>query len=174
MSETRSRTPARRSLFRLGPLLLVLLVLAAAVGLSGQAADHRDGPIFVNTKANGTADINDIYVFQSPAVAANTVLCMTESPGPGVETPATFDRTVVFDIKVDNNGDAVEDLTFRATFGAPDSNGVQEVTLQGLPASKCPPTGILARGKTGQNIPVRGGGMFRAAVQDDPFFFDVN
>jgi hypothetical protein len=173
MSQTGYRTPARGNLFRLGPLLLVLTALATAVGLSGQAADHRDGPIFVNTKANGTADINDVYVFQSPAVVANTVLCMTESPGPGVETPATFDQTVVFEIKVDNTGDAAEDVTFRATFGAPDSNGVQDVTLQGLPASRFPPTGILARGKTGQNIPVRGGGMFRAAVQDDPFFFDA-
>src|SRR5262249_8241835 len=33
--------------------------------------------------------------------------------------------------------------------------------------------GILARGKTRSNIPVLGGGMFRAAEQDDPFNFDA-
>src|SRR5438874_1154563 len=27
--------------------------------------------------------------------------------------------------------------------------------------------------RAGQNLPVAGGGMFRAAVQDDPFFFDA-
>jgi hypothetical protein len=151
-------------------------VLALAVGLAGlptEAADHRDGPIFPNTQANGRPDINDIYVFQAPGNVNNTVMVFTVSPFPGVLTPTTFDQTVVFDIKVDNTGDAIEDLTFRVTFGAPNSNGVQAVTLRGLPSSKFPPTGILARGNTGTNIPVRGGGLFRAAVHDDPFFFDA-
>ena len=168
----RALWPSRpfRALLGLGAFLLVL---AGGSLLLAPAADHRDGPIFVNTQANGRADINDVYVFQSPSVAGNTVLIMTESPGPGPETPPTFDQTVTFDLKVDNNGDAVEDLTFRVTFGAPDANGVQDVTLRGLPASRFPPTGVIAQGKTGQNIPVRGGGMFRAAIQDDPFFFDA-
>src|SRR5207253_1817695 len=69
--------------------------------------------------------------------------------------------------------DAVEDITFRVTFGAPAQSGVQSVTVRALPSSKFPPTGIVARGNTGQNIPIAGGGMFRAAIHDDPFFFDA-
>lgn len=140
-----------------------------------EAADHRDGPIFVNTPANGRADINDIYVFQAPGNLNNTVMIFNVSPFPGGGggTPATFDQTVTFDIKVDNTGDAVEDITFRATFGAPNAQGVQTYTLRGLPSTKFPPTGIIASGNTGQNIAIRGGGMTRAAVQDDPFFFDA-
>ena len=139
------------------------------------AADHRDGPIFSNTAANGSADINDIYLFQAPNNPANTVLVFTMSPFPGGGggTPATFDPTLTFDLKLDNTGDAVEDITFRATFGAPTASGSQTVTLRGLPSTKFPPTGILASGQTGTNIAVRGGGMFRAAIQDDPFFFDA-
>jgi hypothetical protein len=143
------------------------------------AADHRDGPIFVNTAATGRQDLNDIYIFRSPTDPANapnfgnTVIVATISPFPGVLTPTTFDQRMFFDIKVDNNGDAVEDLTFRVTFSAPDANGVQNVTLRGLPAVRFPGVGILARGQTGQNLPVTGGGQFRAANHDDPFFFDA-
>jgi hypothetical protein len=140
-----------------------------------EAADHRDGPIFSNTPANGRADLNDIYVFQAPGNANNTVMIFTVSPFPGGGggTPATFDPTLVYDFKIDNTGDAVEDITFRFTFGAPNGQGVQAFTMRGLPSTKFPPTGILASGNTGANVNVRGGGMVRAAVQDDPFFFDA-
>jgi hypothetical protein len=136
------------------------------------AADHRDGPIFINTSANGQLDINDVYIFQSPSNVNNTVMILTVSPFAGVLTPTTFDQNVTFNLYVDNNQDAIPDLTFEMTFGAPNSSGVQQVTVRGLPSTKFPPTGIVAKGMTGQNIAVPGGGMFRAAVQDDPFFFD--
>ncbi|HEV3078296.1 MAG TPA: DUF4331 family protein, partial [Gemmataceae bacterium] len=155
-------------------LLAALAALSVFMGL-GEAADHRDGPIFGppgTTSANGRADINDVYVFQSPANGANTVLILDVSPFPGVLTPTTFEQGLFFDLKIDNTGDAAEDITLRVNFGAPDAAGSQEVVLRSIPSSKFPPTGILARGKTNTNIPVAGGGMFRAGVHDDPFFFD--
>lgn len=138
------------------------------------AADHRDGPIFgagPNTALQ--QDLNDIYVFVSPANANNTVFVFTQQPFPGINSPATYDQATIFDIKIDTTGDFVEDLTLRTTFGAPDANGVQDVTMRALGTTAFGPTGIVARGKTGTNIPVAGGGMFRAAIQDDPFFFDA-
>jgi hypothetical protein len=138
------------------------------------AADHRDGPIFINTAANGQQDINDVYIFNSPATPSNTVIAMTVQPFPGLLTPATFATSQYYDIKVDNTGDAVEDITFRLTVSAPNAaTGVQTVTLRGLPSAKFPPTGILAQGPTGQTLPIRGGGMFMASTFDDPFFFDA-
>lgn len=171
--DTTNASPRRRWLRRLLASALVAAAAVPAVWLS--AADHRDGPIFSNTAANGRADINDIYIFQAPGNPNNTVMVFDVSPFPGGGggTPATFDPTVTFDLKVDNTGDAVEDLTFRVTFGQPNATGVQPVTVRALPSTKFPPTGILASGNTGANIPVAGGGMFRAAVQDDPFFFDA-
>ncbi|HEV3445802.1 MAG TPA: DUF4331 family protein [Gemmataceae bacterium] len=155
-------------------LLVSLAALSLFLGL-GEAADHRDGPFFGppgTTSANGRADINDVYAFQSPATPANTVLAVTISPFAGVLTPTTFDQGLFLDLHVDNNGDAVEDFTLRVNFGAPDAAGSQEVVLRSIPSSKFPPTGILARGKTNTNISVAGGGMFRAGYHDDPFFFD--
>lgn len=154
-------------------LFAVVAVMAVGPRSSAPAADHRDGPIFINTAASGQGDINDIYVFQSPSNPNNTVLIFDVQPFPGNLTPTTFDPTVQFAINIDVNGDAVPDLTFLMTFGAPDVNGVQAVSVRGLPSTKFPPTGIVAQGQTGQNIPVTGGGMFRAAIHDDPFFFDA-
>jgi Domain of unknown function (DUF4331) len=138
------------------------------------AADHRDGPVFANTPANGRADINDMYIFQAPGNVNNTVMVLTVSPftGGGGGTPTTFDQTLTYDFKIDNTGDAVEDITFRFTFGAPNGQGVQAFTMRGLPSTKFPPTGILATGNTGANVNIRGGGLVRCAIQDDPFFFD--
>jgi hypothetical protein len=156
------------------PALAVLLGgIALLPRVAAPAADHRDGPIFVNTQMNGQQDLNDIYVFRSPSNASNTVFVFTQQPFPGNITPPTYDPTTIFDIKIDTNGDGIEDITFRTTFGPPDAMGVQDVTMRALPSTKFPPTGIVARGKTGKNIPVTGGGMFRAAIQDDPFFFDA-
>jgi hypothetical protein len=164
--------------------LLAVAALAALLsrGPAPQtsAADHRDGPILVNTATQGTKDINDIYLFRSPANANNTVFFFSFQPFPGNLTPISVDPTQQFDIKIDTSGDAVEDVQFRITFGAPDANGVQDVLLRGLPAAAFPGTGgILARGRTGTtaptgvNIPIAGGGMFRCGIHDDPFFFDA-
>jgi len=153
--------------------LLILLIGIPAAVLLAPAADHRDGPIFPNSAVNGFQDINDMFIFQAPGNINNTVMIMDVQPFPGNLTPATFDPRMTFDFKIDNNGDALEDLTFRVTFGPPNANGAQPVTVRALPSSKFPPTGIVARGMTGQNIPIAGGGMFRAAIHDDPFFFDA-
>src|SRR5580704_10347060 len=102
-------TPFRTSHFgrrwlALGGLLAALAGTTAV--LVAPAADHRDGPIFVNTAASGTADINDIFVFQAPGNVNNTVMVLDVQPFPGVLTPAFFDQSVTFDIRVDNTGDA--------------------------------------------------------------------
>ena len=157
-------------------IVAVCFVLLAAMALVGgpASADHRDGPVLVNTAVNGKFDIGEIYAFRSPANANNTVLIMTVQPFPGNLTLPTFDSTVRYEIKVDSTMDGIADRTFRATFGPPDGTGVQQVVLRCHPAPRCPNRGLVARGKTGQNIPLAGalGGMFRAGIQDDPYFFD--
>jgi Domain of unknown function (DUF4331) len=162
----------------LGAGLLLALLAGAGLVLTGQAADHRDGPIFSNTALNGRADINDIYIFRSPANANNTVLCMTVSPFAGGSggTPVTFDSSLIYDFKVVNTDltNVSDDMTFRVTFSAPDANGVQQVTLRGMGAAFAN-GGLLAKGLTGQRanpIRIRGGGQFFAGNADDPFFFD--
>ena len=145
-------------------------VLAATAGAA--QADFRDGTIFPDTAANGRLDAGPVFVFRSPANANNTVFVLPASPFTGVLTPTTFVKGARYDIAIDRTGDAVEDMVLRTTFGPPSSvDGSQSVLLRCLPKPRCFRY-VLARGRTGQNLAIRGGGTFRAADQDNPVFFD--
>jgi hypothetical protein len=149
-----------------GPLLARLVL-----------ADSRDGPIFINTATQGRQDVGEVYVFRSPLNPANTVFVATISPFAGNVTPSSFDASLFFDIRIDTTGDGIEDLTFRTSFSAPDGNNVQDVKLRVIPSLGFQ-TPVIASGRTGgssptgQDIPIVGGGTFRAGVHDNPFFFD--
>ena len=149
-------------------------------------ADHRDGPINGPpgiTITNSRSDINDIFLFQSPANPANTVLNMTVSPFSTATTPNVFATGILYDFRVANRDilNTTDDIVFRVTFGPPDAaaNNQQDTVVRALPAARFPGTGgVIVKGFTGKNEPVRGVGgngtaQFRAAEQDDPFLFDA-
>jgi hypothetical protein len=165
------------------PLARLGFALAAATLLlntPAYAADHRDGTIFPAT-GNGNLDLNDLYVFKPNEQSKNTVLVMTTHPFAGVFSPVTFNNLLNYEFKIDNNDNAKEDITIRINFSAP-VNGAQEATISRIdntirkPGCKTfqPKGQILGRGPTGASIALRGGGIMRAGVFDDPFFFDVS
>ena len=150
---------------------LALALAFGLVALPARAADHLDAPL---VKTDGRLDINDVYAFQSPSNAANTVLIMTVNPVSGVLSPTTFHPSASYDFKADTDGDARENMTYKVTFSAPNGSGAQAVTLRCVPASRCGDGGaVLASGWTDTDIAVRGGGTLRADLFDDPFFFDL-
>jgi hypothetical protein len=155
----------------------LLLGIALATGLVGVApavagADFRDGTAFANTAANGRLDLGPLFVFRSPSNVTDTVFVMTVSPFTGVLTPTTFVKGARYDIAIDTSGDLVADMVLRTTFGPPSAiDGSQSVLVRCLPKPRCRRY-VVVRGRTGQNLPVPGGGMFRAANQDIPEFFD--
>jgi hypothetical protein len=80
------------------------------------ASSHREAPLI---SQDATADNTDLYLFRDPAnpsmvnIVANYI---------GLEDPATgpnfvrFGDDVLYEIKVDNNGDVAEDITFQFRF----------------------------------------------------------
>ena len=152
---------------------LVCRVLCFGVlSFAASAADHRDGPKFSDASgAVAALDLNDLFVFRSPVNVKNTVLILTVSPFAGVLTPESFDSRLSYEIVIDQDLDDLPELTFRTSFSAPVEGSPQSVTL----ASWRPGRGTrtIARGVTGVNTPLGTGGMFRAAMHDDPFFFDA-
>jgi streptogramin lyase len=121
-----------------------------------------------------TRGVRDLYLFKSPQTATNTVLALTANSFAGAVggPPAAFDpaRTFAFNIDTSNPLMGVPIIRYLFNFSAPDANGVQTYEMTVIDN-----TGdvIGARGSTGQNVPIVGGtGMLRAAVQDDPFYFD--
>ena len=146
---------------------LIIILAVGAVAFPAGAADHLDAPGMTSPGGDARLDINDVYAFQSPVNSNNTVLIMTVSPAAGVIGPVTFHPEGRYELLIDNNGDAKEDLKFKVGFSEPDGDGVQRVKLRQSGGS------IKADGRTGEDIPVRDGGVLRAGLFDDPFFFDL-
>ena len=154
--------------------------VAGFVGLA-IAADHRDSAALTSSPGQ---DVADVYVFQSPANGNNLVLAMTVSGLiPPAETGTTFfDPNVLYQIKIDNDGDAVENLVIQAFVTGSGSNQVMHFRGPVAPTS----TGMFNRVLEGPEtatvrvsngptpvIKTRQGMTVFAGVRDDPFFFDL-
>jgi hypothetical protein len=172
----------KRTLYR-APLLLAIALAAAGAGLArwARAADHRDSSVLT---ANPARDIADIFSFRSPADPGTLVLVMTVSGFiPPAEASTTFfDPGVLYQWKIDNNGDAVEDLVVQAF--ATGTGADQVIHFRGPVAPEV--TGTTSRIPDGDELvqvalttddtPVTasaGGVTVFAGVRDDPFFFDL-
>jgi Domain of unknown function (DUF4331) len=158
----------RRAL-TIGVVVTALTVGPAAI-LTG-AADHLDAPGLTPPSGDLRTDITDIYAFRSPSDSSNAVLIMDVNPAAGVFGGTTFKPGAYYELKLDTNGDAREDVTYRVTFGNPNGSGVQSVKVMQLPASGKAAT--IGTGSTGTAINLNGGGKLIAGLYDDPFFFDL-
>ncbi|OLF19178.1 DUF4331 family protein [Actinophytocola xanthii] len=112
-------------------------------------------------------DISDVYVFPG---AAGTVFVMNVNPLSG---RGGFHPRALYEFKVDTDGDAREDLTFRVTFGAAYPNGAQRVELRQLsgPAARNRDAEgrIVAQGMTGAECSGTGGIRLWSGPAADPF-----
>src|SRR5216683_6809038 len=104
-------------------LLLILVAAGISMPPAVVASSHREAPI---TALDHKADITDIYAFvsydssQAPGIRPKKVtLIMCVDPlldpanGP---TWFPFDPDILYEIKIDNTNDAVEDLVFQFRF----------------------------------------------------------
>jgi len=100
-------------------LFLVLLLLPAAL----LASSHREAPLITEDPA---ADATDVYVFRSPD-APNTVTFVANyypfANAQGGPNFARFSDNVLYEIHIDNNGDAKEDITYQFRFRTDTRNG---------------------------------------------------
>lgn len=110
---TRGRR-GRAVLLALFALPLVLALPAAGV----QASSHREAPAITESPK---VDTTDFYMFRSyePGREGYVTLISNyiplQEPGGGPNY-FTFDENAVYEIHIDNDGDAVEDITFRFDF----------------------------------------------------------
>ncbi|WP_428311244.1 DUF4331 domain-containing protein [Hydrocarboniphaga sp.] len=96
------------------PMALVI----AATSLAAQASSHREAPFIAQ---NPTADGTDFYMFRSyePGRAGYVTLLANYDPlqdSYGGPNYFALNPDVLYEILVDNNADAVEDLTFQFRF----------------------------------------------------------
>src|SRR4026208_1701600 len=100
------------------------MLLVGLQMLTGRASSHREAPLI---SQDPMADNTDLYAFRSPdrpdtvTIIANYIPPAAPRPAPpcapagGPNFPA-FDDTVLYEINVDNDGDAREDLTYQFRF----------------------------------------------------------
>ena len=158
---------------------LALALVFGLAALPARAADHLDAPGLTSPGGDSRLDITDVYVFQSPSNPENTVMIMGVNPLAGVQNDGTFRAgNTSYAFKIDSDGDAIEDLTFRVKFSRPDDSLMQRVWLGQVGGVDADLGGEMrnpiAKGMTGETISIPGGGMLYAGVMDDPFFFDLN
>src|SRR5271155_4025506 len=102
--------PTRQSI--IGLAMSLLLITPPGVF----ASSHREAPI---TALDHTADITDFYAFVSYDHPDRVTFILNVDPflqpsnGPNY---FPFDPSVVYQIKIDNNQDALEDITFQFRF----------------------------------------------------------
>ena len=166
--------------------LLVLFLAGSFLTSSARAADHRDAPA-INEDAR--ADINDIYAFVNPN-NGNIVLAMTVNPFQFGQAPAIdFSPDVLYQFKIDNDGDYKEDLVIQGIFSTTQVSA-QTVSVYG-PAAPVQNAETLASGgsislllntntflingpaNTGAVTSGAGGVKVFAGPRDDPFVFDL-
>jgi hypothetical protein len=159
------------------PLAAAAAVLAAAGAGAVLASDHQDNP---DVELNPRMDMTDVYAFPSPT-AGRIVLVMNTSPFlTPAETPtAGFDPNLLYQFKIDNTGDAVEDKVIQVTFEG--AGASQQVHVRGPIA---PPVagamnntladnGPKADGTLGAPFGPANGLQAFAGPRDDPFFIDL-
>ena len=162
--------------------LVALAVAAVAAGSvlairAVVASDHQDTPL---VEMSPRYDVNDVYAFPAPGNPLRTVLVLgTSSPITPAQTPGfTFGNKdqELYQIKIDNTGDAREDLVFQITFTG--KAGKQKVTLRGPVKPNSVGTmntlvgGKQIKGYTNTVIESNGVKLF-AGPRDDPFFIDL-
>src|SRR5262245_22950377 len=102
--------------------LLLTLGAAGALLSSGtaRASSHREAPLITE---DPTVDATDLYAFLSPdgpapGSGATVTLIANYSPSEPAGPPNyyRFSDTALYEIKIDNTGDAIEDIVFQIQF----------------------------------------------------------
>ncbi|MFJ4600818.1 DUF4331 family protein [Streptomyces griseoluteus] len=132
---------------------------------------HLDSPA---ARADARLNISDTYVFRGERGTVLVMNVCSDSAGP--DAPKGFHPEARYEFKIDSTGDAVEDVTFRLTFGESDADGSQTVELSrltGAEAADDSATGtVLLAGRTGHELTTDAGLRVWTGRASDPFWMN--
>jgi hypothetical protein len=150
-----------------------VLAVAAFAGTRLLASDHQDTP---EVELNPRMDINDVFAF--PGTGADRIALVMTTSSPIQGTNASFDNNLLYQFRIDNTGDAIEDRVIQVTFNGSGAN--QTVTVRGPIAPAM--TGMKSTlvndpqavtGLVNQTSGSATGVQVFAGLRDDPFFIDL-
>jgi hypothetical protein len=154
-------------------------VAALAVGSTTLAigSDHQDTP---EVELNPRMDMTDVYAF--PGTGADRIALVMNSRAfltPAQSAGAAFDQDLLYQFKIDNDGDAIEDKVIQVVFSGTGAN--QKVRVYGpvdppVPGSMMNTLADISPTVTGSLNTVLGNAnsmQVFAGPRDDPFFIDL-
>ncbi|MFN2420554.1 MAG: DUF4331 family protein [Gemmatimonadota bacterium] len=159
-------------------VLAVVPILGSAGFLATRlvGSDHQDT---TEVELSPRMDINDVYAFPGSNDDRIVLVVDTSSPlTPAQSASASFDPELLYQIKIDNNDDAIEDLVLQVTFEGEGSD--QRVEVRGPVAPN--EIGMLntkldvapaASGRINETFGSANGMQVFAGIRDDPFFIDL-
>jgi len=171
-------TLVRRARSTVAAMALFAMVAALAIAPdSANAADHLDAPGLTSPSGMAQLDINDLYVFEG-ATGNRTVLALTVNPVAAGDSKFINWKKGAYHVRIDNDGDAKEDITYSVSFVGKRNSDRQYVIVrraEGTQARRKRPGGkLVGFGVTDKNFRLfRQRGMGFAGLRSDPFFFDL-
>lgn len=102
----------RRTLY----LAMLVVLFIGYQMVSGGASSHREAPLI---SGDPQADTTDVYAFVSPDAPDTVTLIASWIPFEDPQGGPNFYKfgdSVLYELKVDNNGDAVEDISYQFRF----------------------------------------------------------
>jgi hypothetical protein len=147
-----------------------------AITRNSRASDHQDTP---EVELSPRMDINDVYAFPGSTPDRIVLALTTSSPITPAQSPAAgFDPNLLYQLKIDNTGDGVEDKVIQVTFTGTGPN--QQVTVRGPVAPAQAGTmntlvtsSTTTTGATNTSLGNASSIQAFAGIRDDPFFLDL-
>jgi hypothetical protein len=124
-------------------------------------------------------DMNDVYAFPGSSADRIALVMTTSSPiTPAQSGSASFDPNLLYQFKIDNTGDGVEDKVIQVTFSGTGTS--QQMTVRGpvAPATTGTMNTVVSSGPSltgGVNTNLGNAASLQAfaGIRDDPFFLDL-
>lgn len=132
---------------------------------------HLDSPA---ARADARLNISDVYVFRGERGTVFVMNVCSDAGGP--DAPKGFHPEARYEFKIDSTGDAVENLTYRFSFGPPDEQESQAVELRRLVGEDAGDDAadgtVLLSGTTGRELSTDGGLRVWTGRAGDPFWMN--
>jgi hypothetical protein len=167
---------SRRRAPMLSGILGLVCVAVFGVVRDVTGSDHQDTP---EVELSPRMDINDVYAFPGASDDRIVLALTTSSPiTPAQGATAVFDPNLLYQLKIDNTGDALDDLVIQVTFegngsdqrvhvrgpARPDRMGMMNTLLATRPS---------VSGRINTTLGTPSGMQVFAGLRDDPFFLDL-
>jgi hypothetical protein len=163
---------------RRGLAVLAALGMIGAAGIrAARASDHQDNPL---SELNPMYDMTDFYAFPGSAADRIAFVLNTHPFLTPAQTPtAAFDPNVLYQIKIDNTGDAKEDRVIQVTFKGTGASQTVEVRgplvppVVGAMGNRLADDAPVVTGNINAVIGTASGVQVYAGAREDPFYLDL-